>query len=999
MILESGKKFGHFTIVRKLGEGGMGEVYLAEDERLNRKVALKILSAQFFDDPGRRARFIREAKTAARISHPNVMAIHDLDTAREEKSGRELSYIVMEHVTGRTLTEYLQKDSLSMAELLRISEKIAAGLAAAHKLSIVHRDIKTDNVKLDENGDPKILDFGLAKPIDLAPAQKDADVTDSISNDLTQEGKILGTVTYMSPEQARGEPVDTRSDIFSFGVLMYRMFTGEFPFGGTDKVSILAKILETRHAPMRQKNESLPPELERIVDKCLQKNPDDRYQDTRDLVVDLRTLRRQYESAISDTTTVGADVTGKKSGRRSSFLSGPRVGLITVLILVIAAVLYRYVLFPAAPGSTAGLQARENALAILGFENKTGDEDLSWLQAGLPEILLTDLAQNGVMNVISRNRVLDCLDEPPGSIHDLGSYQECVAAAKSLGASAVLSGSFYKMGEMIRIDARLENIESGQILLGEKVVGSDPFVLVDSLTRKIAQSLNIKELAFEHKGVSDVTSSSSEAYKYYILGMEKFSLSLFDEAIEHFEKAIEIDSTFALPYMRIGMAHTFRLRGQQGSPYFVKALQFEDKLPIKEKSMLDIYADIWLRVKFDEATVKIQTYVSNYPDDKEGRTIYALILNELLRDSTASLAQLDTVMMLDPEYQFALSAYVEFYRGTGDYEKSIEYTNLIKKYYPESPEPYLGLALLYYSLSQYDEAIRESREVLQKFPDNSNGPTILVSCYVMKREFDSARVYNELLKNRHPDDPYLLTTYYRNASNLSFWSGKFNTGMAHLKRAAKLALAEGDSVLIFNQLNSISGYYSRFGMTDSAVAYAESAYQWSTRFSSLDYPLQLIKSDIKNEAKARPIFEEALNNFKSRLPSELWPLGDLIQDRFNAYAKNDTAGNIAAMRELIKNYSQESSSHRNELGILLVLHGQYDEGKEVLLEQTSGQHRTGRGFYHLTAVYYIGRANEALGNTEEAIENYRELLNYWGDPEIDLREIKDARERLNRLVS
>jgi len=299
-----------------------------------------------------------------------------MDSTRETESGQELNYIVMEYINGESLTSYLQKKNLTTSELLRVAEKIASGLAAAHKLGIIHRDIKPDNIKFDDDGNPKILDFGLAKPIELF-SDEGKDTTDTISKELTQEGKIVGTVNYMSPEQARGENVDTRSDIFSYGILLYRMLTGEFPFDGKDRVSVIAKILEARHIPIRQKNESLPPELERIIDKCLQKNPDDRYQDTRDLVVDIRTLRRQYESGISDTSSIIAD---KKPVAIKTFtFSGFKLllGFITLVALVMLLALWGGIFDKRGEQTGTVLQARENALAILGFENKTGDPELN----------------------------------------------------------------------------------------------------------------------------------------------------------------------------------------------------------------------------------------------------------------------------------------------------------------------------------------------------------------------------------------------------------------------------------------------------------------------------------------------------------------------------------------------------------------------------------------------------------------------------------------------
>lgn len=1000
-MLEAGQSFGHFKIIKKLGEGGMGEVYLAEDQKLNRNIALKILQPAFLDDADRLQRLIREARTAAKISHPNVMAIYDLDSARDESSGKDLRYIVMEYVSGQSLTDYLETRKPGIADSLRLAEKIAAGLAAAHKLNIVHRDIKTDNIRIDDDGDPRILDFGLAKPLDATFAGDNDDITDSLSNDLTQEGKIMGTVNYMSPEQARGEAVDSRSDVFSFGILMYRMFTGEFPFAGQEKVSILAKILESKHAPMRDKNESIPAELERIVDKCLQKNPNDRYQDTRDLVIDIRSLRRQFESSISDSSTILA---GKPEGGSRSYLfrlSRPK----RIAIVLVAILIPMYIIFKSGqegPSSEIrGLQAKENAMAILGFQNKTGDADLDWLQAGLPEILLTDLAQGGAINIISRSRVLDCLGDKIENISEIEVHKKCIDAARSLGAATVLSGSFYKMGDNIRIDARLEEVESGKIILGEKVIGSDPFVLVDSLTQKIAASLNVQEVLANNRGVSEFMSSSSEAFRYYIQGMEKFSASNYDEANALFEKAIQIDSTFALPYMRIGMSYAMQGRGLQGSPYFEKAKKYENKLPVKEKSLLDIYSDLWLKVNFDAALTKMKAFASNYPDDKEGRTFYAILKYALQRDTDGAMAELDTALLLDPQYQLALMFYVELFTEQKKYDEAIAKAKLVRDYYPDSPEGYRALSDIYYLQQKLDEAMEEGRMLLQRFPDNENILGRLISIQIHKRNFDEARKFNEYIKQRHGDDPYLMVDYYYNLANFDIWKGRFTSGLGNLKKAAALAEPTGDSVLIYNQYNLLSDYFENMDMPDSALYYNKKGFDWATRFQTFDYPMLMVKMDPRKEPEARVIFEQALQNFKSRIPSELWGIGDRLKEKFDALCTSDTVKQMEATRKLVEEQNQGTTGTRLSLGKYYVFTGHYADARKELENITTptGENQTSRAMSYMTAVYYHGRACEALGDTEAAIADYREVLKNWGQADMKLDLITDSRARLDKLMS
>lgn len=1029
MMFQAGQDIAHFRIVRKLGEGGMGEVYLAEDRKLNRNVALKILQEEFVDDADRMSRFSREAKTAAKISHPNVMAIYDMDSAHHDQSGRDVTYIVMEYISGQSLTDHLATRNPDMVELLRISEKIASGLAAAHKLGIVHRDIKSDNIMIDEQGDPRILDFGLAKPVEAALFGGDGG-TDTLSGELTREGKILGTVSYMSPEQARGEAVDARSDCFSFGILLYRMFAGQAPFDGPDRVTTLARILEGRHIPLRQRNEAVPAELERIVDKCLHKDPNDRYQDTRDLVVDLRSLRRQYDSGITETSSISDEIllAGKK--RRRFTLSAPwLISAVAVLLICIAALVFfsgtgkkaveddplafvenlgeRITRTLAEQGIDVGGKYFEipgfsrvvNGLAILGFQNKTGDVALDWLSSGLPEILLTDLAQSGAVNLISRSRMLDCLDEVVDSTAGGLTHGEWVAAARKLGATTVLAGAYYKLGEKIRIDARLEDVASGQIILAEKVVGADPFILVDSLTQKIAQSLNVKEMMEENRQVADITSSSPEAYRHYVMGLEKHDGRHFDEAIDQFEKAIAIDSTFALPYMRIGLAHIFQGHQQFGASYFAAAKRFEDRLPLRDKNLLDIYADTWLNSEFDEAFVKLRTFVGNYPDDKEARMFYSLFLSQIADDQDGALAQLDTVLMLDPKSLMVHELLAERFRVAGEYEKAIEHAALIKKYHPGSPTSYETLASLYQRLGKFDEAASECEGLLRIDPGNSSALILLTSVHVLQRNFEAAEGSAERIRENHANDPYLMRTYYGIMTNLANWRGRFNTALNYQIEGLEQARLTDDSAQVSSHCERMANFLIDLDMKDSAAVLADESSRWAVLFQKLNYPFLLVELNHDSVPEARELFSEALAEFKSKVPSELWEIGDILNEMFDALCRADTSAMIAAGERMIAMPNQRNTSNVLDLGELLVLTGKYAEGRELLQELISGPSQTSLARYYLRAVYYIGMAEEGLGNIPQATAKYREVLKYWGEPEIEIDIITDTGSRLARLTS
>jgi tetratricopeptide (TPR) repeat protein/predicted Ser/Thr protein kinase len=927
-MLEAGRQFAHFRIERKLGEGGMGVVFLAEDLKLHRKVALKTLTSDVFGDAERLERFHREAKTAAQVNNAYVTAIYDVDRALDETSGREIDYIVMEYVQGRSLADYIKEDRPDLPRLTRLAEKIAAGLAAAHKLNIVHRDIKPENILIDENEDPKILDFGLAKPLDPIQYEKSGDNTASVSQNLTQVGKIMGTVSYMSPEQVRGERVDPRSDIFAFGILLYRMVTGDLPFSGPTQVETMAKILESSFEPPSSRNEAVPMELERAIVKCLQKDPDDRYQTSRDLVVDLRNVRRMYDSGISESLSgiSGAQTRVKKS-------AGRRIGLAVGAVVILTAAIYYIVGGPAGGPVRGGLQARENALAILGFENKTGDAALDWLETGLPEILLTDLSQNQGLRLISQQRILDCLPEKQRLSP---THEQCVKTAADLGATRLLSGAFYKVGDHLRIDARLEDVASGQIIIGEKVVGVDPMVLVDSLTDKITMSLGMSQTA----NVSQYTSASPEAYKQYHAGMELFWVGEMELAIDRFKEAVSIDSSFALPYMRIAMANTFQGRQGEAAPYFQRAQQFGSGLPPRDRALLDAYLDTWLRSNFDDAFAKLKALLATYPDDAEIRTIYALFIETFQRDTVLSFAQFDTVLAQYPNNLFALDNFAAVLIQHGNYDRGLAMAEKYANLAPGYLAPRRQLAAFYRAANRLAESEAMYLKLHAEYPRDRQVIERLRSIATTNRRFDQVRRYSDAAVALAPDDPYVLSNHYNTLANLAVWEGKFLQSIALRHRVLEQTRRTGSDQMIAATLNNLAGFFRQSHLKDSAIAYARAAYEIPDVFQRFTYPMMLVHYDRTKAGEARPMFKQAINDFKARIPSDFWGLVVDLERVFEAVAVSDTAALIEAYRSLMVANVDNDNGNRRELAELLVRTGQYAEGRDLLDRDLAGDELT-----------------------------------------------------------
>ena len=481
--------------------------------------------------------------------------------------------------------------------------------------------------------------------------------------------------------------------------------------------------------------------------------------------------------------------------------------------------------------------------------------------------------------------------------------------------------------------------------------------------------------------------------------MEKFALSQYDSSNVHFEEAIRLDSTFALPYMRIGMGYALRGRNQQAIQYLGLAQQFEDRLPVKERSLLDIHKDLWFKRQYNDGVVKLRAYVANYPNDKEARSFYALLLHNLKKDKVAALAQLDTVMAIDSRYLMALTWYVTIYRQEEEYDKAIEYSLLMKQYYPQLPAPYRSLMTLYHEQARYDEAVAAAHDLLVRFHEESAALALLTTTFIRQRQFDSAAYYVEERRKRSSDDPYKMITYHQRRSNLDFWSGRFKAGMDELFESAEVAIALGDSGQIWAAYNRIMNRYHYLEMDDSTLYYCIKADQYADQFQKIDFYLLSATLDNSIVPGMKPEFEERVRNLRSRLPEEMWGLADEVLKLFDALGNADTTAIINSYKALMENYTQDNTENREIVGRLLVLTGKYDKGKEYLEQITTGRDETTQARYYMRGLYYIGIAEEALGNSEAAAEAYRELLTLWGDADIELKIVTDARARLAKLTS
>ncbi len=776
MSLEAGRKLGRYEIRSKIGAGGMGDVYLAQDTELDRTVAVKILPDDVTGDEQRLHRFTQEARAVSALNHPNILTIFEIG------SSENIRFIATEYIEGETLRRRIES-GLKLIDILEIAIQAGSALAAAHAAGIIHRDIKPDNIMVRRDGYIKLLDFGLAKLI-VSNSSADAEA-ETLAMINTSAGAVIGTAKYMSPEQAKGIAVDRRTDLWSLGAVIYEMITRNEPFGGETPTEIISLILQREPPPLESYVNEAPAELQRIVSKALTKKLDDRYQAAEELVADLRNLKRKLE-ATAETSGVMPEL------RRSTSDSSRQIGPLTATAetpatvsalpapsnaeYVVsgikqhkrAAVVTSLVVFFGLVGLVV-LQRQRNSgaaiqsIAVLPFENQSQDPETEYLSDGVTESIINSLAQLPNVRVIARSSVF----------RYKGQKIDPLKAGQELGVHAVLTGRLVQRGDSLTISTELLDVRENKQLWGEQYNEkvADILSMQRAIAGQISNHLRLKLSGPDQNRVTRVYTQNTDAYQLYLKGRflwNKRTSESLEKSVEYFDQAIEKDPTYALAYA--GLADSWYSRGW--------------------------YRYVEPKHAYEKARVAANRALELDPRLAEGHAILAAIKTVYDWDWAGAEREFKLAIELNPSYATAHQRYSLFLPALGRFDEAIAEARKARDVDPLALPVNENLGDILYLARRYDEAIEQLRKTLELDPNYGVAHGTLAKVYEAQGKHEE--LLEERLKGSSPETVAELRKVFAASGIKGVWQNRLNV---LLERSKTAYVSPADIALFYTRLN------------------------------------------------------------------------------------------------------------------------------------------------------------------------------------------------------
>jgi serine/threonine protein kinase/Tfp pilus assembly protein PilF len=984
---------GRYRILSTLGKGGMGEVYKVHDNKLDEDMALKLLRPEIANDPDIIQRFRNELKLARKITHMSVCRVFDF----HEEEGTP--FITMEYVEGEDLKSQIKgKGKFGEEEAIGIAIQIAEGLAVAHDLGVIHRDLKPQNIMIEPDGRAKIMDFGIARSI--------------MASGLTQTGQMIGTPDYLSSEQAAGQPADHRADIYALGVILFEMTTGKLPFTGDTALSVITKHRETEAKNPREVNPAITQKLSRLILRCMEKDKELRYPNARELLEDLRGLSKG---------TAPKSVPVKKS--RTLFRDLKWVAVVSAAALIlITGIVIIWQMQGHSPASSA--ISERPSLGVVYFENNSGDQSLDHWRKGFAELLTSDLSQSKYLHVLSGDRIYEILDDL--DLLDAAGYSSDILkqVANKGKVKHILRGSFIKAGPKFRVSISLQNMETGE-MVGSQTVEAEGeenlFALVDDLTKKIKSDMNLtsEQIANDFDAAAaEVTTSSPEAYRLFLEGVRYHYRAEYKQSIEYMDKAIGIDPEFVAAYG--WKAFAYDSWGYHAE--FVSAIKktYELRHLLKGRERYKYTAYYYARVEnnIPKALAELQEYIRLYPEDifasHQLGTLYFLAFEDY--EKCVEYVRSNIENRIKMFYSYYVMAWAEM--CLGNYEKAREVCELYIDEIGDHPEMRFSLSVYYLIRGEFDRSLAEISKAEELGFDVTSWNDLLKGCIAQaKGDLQGAE---EHFQNLVDSKDVLFGMRGREfLGALALLQGRFQEAGSQFRQAIDLVDAAGDVANLSRLYAHLAYVDLRTGDYEEALRSCDKAVEYGGQstdaFNAIKLALNLkglTQLEMGNSAAAMETAEE-LKMASERDPSRLTMRSYLQLVGSIALKEGNTGSAIQYLEEassLLPGQNQDDmagfkNSLRRTLYHASLVEGYFRAGNmekarqecETLIGLTIG--RTHYGDLYAKAFYWLGQISEKQGKFDEAATHYRKFLELWKDADPDNPELVDARACLNFLTS
>jgi len=986
--LKRGTTFAErYEIIEGLGTGGMGKVYRVKDEKLDEEMALKVLKPEIAADKGMIERFKNELKLARKIAHRSVCKMYDLN----EEEGTH--FITMEYVTGEDLKSYIRKKGkISEEDAISIAKQVCEGLSEAHELGVVHRDLKPQNIMIDKKRRAKIMDFGIARSVQ-APG-------------VTQTGVMIGTPDYISPEQAEGEEADQRSDIYALGVILYEMVTGSVPFKGDTALSVALKHKAQLPQDPKKLNPEVSEDLSRLILICMEKDRRRRYQTTEDILSDL--------TNVEDGLPLGTKIRPRRDTFAAALIR--KKIFIPVLVAVLAAIAVVILRFlpqqEAAPSAPSG----KPSLAVMYFDNNTGDQDLDHWRKALSELLIADLSQSKYLNVLPGDRLYKILSEM-NQLEAKSYSSDVLEEVASRGAvENILRGSYTKAGDAFRVNVMLQNASTGEPIGSERAEGKGEesfFSIVDELTRKVKGNFNLtaEEIASDiDREVGEITTSSPEAYKNFSAGIKYEFIGEWRKAIQFYGKAIAIDPEFASAYVSIGIMYSDLGYSSEAKKYYKKGLEFSDRVSDGERYRIEGTFYMQSEKTYDKAIQAFNKLLELYPEDMIGNQDLGVIYNFIEQwDKAIERLEVNLRNKVTDSTNYVNLSYS--YRAKGLYDKAGEILEYYLNNFSDSARIHWYLALNYLCQGKYEIALVEADKAFSLDPSYWLTPWIKGDIYHCTEDLIKAEIEYKKLLETEEQVAQVLARFLLGA--LYLLEGSFKKSEIEFSQGIDLAKKIGDEWWESRQHFRLAYVHLRSGVPEEALKECNKAWSGAVEVGNTSWQryilhlkgltyleIKSIDEALETANELKELIMTGMNRKHMRYYFHLMGMIELERDNLPKAIEyfKQAVPLLPHQKHWYHFHPEDHPLFLDSLASAYYKAGDNEKAQQEYEKITSLT--TGRIYYGdicAKSFYMLGKIYELKGWKGKAIEHYEKFLDLWKDADPGIPEVEDARKRLAGL--